>query len=80
MLKPYLNEDVALVTFQVLQYRSGALNPTKDITKLVRKYGALTVWDASHAAGSVHLEFSKNEIDLRGICLVIIWVVNFIFS
>ena len=35
MLKPYLNEDVALVTFQVLQYRSGALNPIKEITKLV---------------------------------------------
>ena len=68
MLKPYLSEDVALVTFQVLQYRSGAHNPIKKITKLVRKYGALTVWDASHAAGSVHLEFSKNEIDLAVGC------------
>ena len=68
MLKPYLNEDVALVTFQVLQYRSGALNPIKEITKLVREYGALTVWDSSHAAGSVYLEFSKNEIDLAVGC------------
>ena len=68
LLEPYLNEDVALVTFQVLQYRSGALNPIKEITKLVKKYGALTVWDASHAAGSVFLEFSKNEIDLAVGC------------
>ena len=52
ILEPYLNDDVALVTFQVLQYRSGALNPIREITALAKKYGVLTVWDASHAAGS----------------------------
>ena len=50
ILEPYLNDDVALVTFQVLQYRSGALNPIREITALAKKYGILTVWDASHAA------------------------------
>ena len=68
VLEPYLNEDVALVTFQVLQYRSGALNPIRDITKLVKQYGALTVWDASHAAGSVDLDFEGNNIDLAVGC------------
>ena len=68
ILEPYLNNDVALVTFQVLQYRSGALNPIKEITALAKKYGVLTVWDASHAAGSVHLDFEKNEIDLAVGC------------
>jgi kynureninase len=67
-LEPYLSEDVSLVTFQVLQYRSGALNPIKDITKLVNQYGALTVWDASHAAGSVKLDFEENNIDLAVGC------------
>ena len=62
LLEPYLSDDVCLVTFQVLQYRSGALNPIKDLTNLAKKYGALTVWDASHAAGSVHLNFNKNDI------------------
>ena len=68
LLEPYLSDDVCLVTFQVVQYRSGALNPIKDLTSLGKKYGALTVWDASHAAGSVHLDFNKNDIDLAVGC------------
>ena len=62
-LEPYLSDGVSLVTFQVLQYRSGALNPIKEITELVNSYGAMIVWDASHAAGSVELDFKKNNID-----------------
>ena len=52
-----LNNDIALATFQVLQYRSGALNPMKEITSLIREYDCLTVWDASHAAGSIRSFF-----------------------
>ena len=68
ILEPYLSDDVALVTFQVLQYRSGALNPIRALTALAKKYGVLTVWDSSHAAGSVHLDFKKNNIDLAVGC------------
>jgi len=68
ILRPYLNDDVSLVTFQVLQYRSGSLNDIKKITELVRNFGALAVWDASHAAGSVELNFKKNNIDLAVGC------------
>ncbi len=68
ILGPYLNEDVSLVTFQVLQYRSGSLNNIKEITELVKNFGALTVWDASHAAGSVELNFKDNNIDLAVGC------------
>jgi len=68
ILRPYLNEDVSLVTLQVLQYRSGSLNNIKEITKLVKHFGALTVWDASHAAGSVELNFKNNNIDLAVGC------------
>ena len=68
ILEPFLSDDVALVTFQVLQYRSGALNPIREITALAKKYGVLTIWDASHAAGSVHLDFEKNDIDLAVGC------------
>ena len=67
-LEPYLSDGVSLVTFQVLQYRSGALNPIKEITELVNSYGAMIVWDASHAAGSVELDFKKNNIDLAVGC------------
>ena len=68
LIRPHLNNDIALATFQVLQYRSGALNPIKEITSLLREYDCLTVWDASHAAGSVNLEFTKNNIDLAVGC------------
>ncbi len=68
LIRPYLSNDIALATFQVLQYRSGALNPMREITSLIRDYGCLTVWDASHAAGSVYLDFAKNNIDLAVGC------------
>ena len=68
ILEPYMSDSVSLVTFQVLQYRSGALNPIKEITELAESYGAMTVWDASHAAGSVGLDFKENNIDLAVGC------------
>ncbi len=68
ILEPYMSDSVSLVTFQVLQYRSGALNPIKEITELVDSYGAMIVWDASHAAGSVRLDFKENNIDLAVGC------------
>ena len=68
ILDKHLSDDVSLVTFQVLQYRSGALNQIEDITRLARSYGALTVWDASHAVGSVNLSFKENKIDLAVGC------------
>ena len=67
-LEPYMSDNVSLVTFQVLQYRSGALNPIKEITELAESYGAMTIWDASHAAGSVRLDFKENNIDLAVGC------------
>ena len=68
LIRPHLNDDIALATFQVLQYRSGALNPIKEITSLIREYDCLTIWDASHAAGSINLDFAKNNIDLAVGC------------
>ena len=63
ILKPHMSEDVALVTFEVIQYRSGARTDIKSITDLARSYGALVVWDASHAAGAIELDFDKNGVD-----------------
>ncbi len=68
MLDPYMSEDVALVTFSVIQYRSGARQDLKAITDLVRNYGAWVVWDASHAAGAIELDFDKNGVDLAVGC------------
>ena len=68
ILKPYLNEDVAVVTLSVVAYRSGALHDVKGLTDLVRADGALMVWDASHAVGAVDLQFDRDGVDLAVGC------------
>ena len=66
-LEPHL-EDAALVSLQVVQYRSGALQDVPGITELVRRHGGLVVWDAAHAAGSVDLQFDQWGVDLAVGC------------
>ena len=68
ILKPYLNDDVALVTLSVVAYRSGALHNIKELTDLVRESGALMVWDASHAVGAVDMQFDRDGVDLAVGC------------
>lgn len=68
ILEKYLNDDVALVTLEVIQYRSGARNPIKPITDLVRKHGAFMLWDASHAVGAIQMDFDANGVDLAVGC------------
>ena len=64
VLAPYLNEDVALVTLEIIQYRSGARTDIKSITDQVRAIGGLVVWDASHAVGAIELNLDANGVDL----------------
>ncbi len=64
VLAPYLNDDVALVTLEVIQYRSGARTDMKSITDQVRAIGGLVVWDASHAVGAIELNLDVNGVDL----------------
>jgi kynureninase len=64
VLAPYLNNDVALVTLEVIQYRSGARTDLKSITDQVHAIGALVVWDASHAVGAIELNLDANGVDL----------------
>ena len=68
LLAPLLNDDVALVTLQVIHYRSGAQPNVKAITDLCRANGTLVVWDASHAVGSVDLRFDEWGVDLAVGC------------
>jgi kynureninase len=68
ILKPYLNDDVALVTLSVVAYRSGALHNIKELTDLIRAAGALMVWDASHAVGAVDMQFDRDGVDLAVGC------------
>jgi kynureninase len=64
VLAPYLNDDVALVTLEVIQYRSGARTDIKSITDQVRAIGGLVVWDASHAVGAIEMNLDESGADL----------------
>ena len=64
ILAPYLSDDVALVTLEIIQYRSGARTDVKAITDQVRAIGGLVVWDASHAVGAIELNLDANGVDL----------------
>ncbi len=68
MLKEHLNDDVALVTLSVIQYRSGALHDVAAITELTHGVGALMLWDASHAIGVVPLQFDRDRVDMAVGC------------
>jgi len=55
-LSPLLNDDVALVTLQALNYRSGARSELREISEAVKEAGALMLWDCSHAGGAIDLD------------------------
>jgi kynureninase len=68
LLEKYLNDDVALVSLEVVQYRSGARQNIKAINDLVKSHGALMLWDAAHAVGSVAMNFDANGVELAVGC------------
>jgi len=68
LLEKYMSEDVAMVTFEVIKYRSGARTDIQSVTDLARSYGALVVWDASHAAGAIEMNFDACGVDLAVGC------------
>ena len=68
LLEKYLSDDVALVTLEVVQYRAGARHDVRRITELVKSYGAIMLWDAAHAIGSVQLNFDRDGVDLAVGC------------
>ncbi len=67
-LRPHLGEDVALLTLQAINYRSGCRQNIREITELARSFGILVVWDCSHAVGSIQLDLDENGVDLAVGC------------
>lgn len=64
ILASYLDDDVALVCLQVINYRSGARQVVPALTELARSHGAYLLWDASHAVGALDLQFDSWGVDL----------------
>lgn len=67
-LEPFLTDDVALVTLQAINYRSGARPELAAIQAAVVKSGAHMLWDCSHAGGAIDLDVDGNKITLAVGC------------
>lgn len=68
VLARYLDSDVALVSLQVVNYRSGARQDVAALTKLVHERGGHLLWDASHAVGSLDLQLDAWGVQLAVGC------------
>ncbi len=67
-LRPLLNADVALLSLQAINYRSGVRQDIRGITALAKQFGIYVVWDCSHAIGSIELDFEANGVELAVGC------------
>ena len=67
-LRPFLSKDVALITLQAINYRSGAKQDLKAINQLAKEFDIPVVWDCSHAIGSIELDFEENGVELAVGC------------
>lgn len=63
-----VDDDVALVSFSLVAYRSGALADMAAINDVARSAGAMTLWDLSHAVGSVPIDLTGTGADLAVGC------------
>ncbi len=68
LLEPFLTDDVAVLTLQAVNYRSGARPDIKAINDLAQDRGIPVIWDCSHAVGAIDLDFDTNGVDLAVGC------------
>jgi len=59
-VQTYLADDVAMVAFSYVDFRSAAIADVQALTDLAHRAGALVLWDLAHSVGSV-------PIDLDGV-------------
>ena len=63
-----LDDDVALVCFSAVNYRSGAVMDLREVTEAAHRFGSLVLWDLSHAAGALPLALDEQGADLAVGC------------
>jgi kynureninase len=63
-----LTDDVAVVTFSQVDYRTGELFDTASITAQAHRAGALMVWDLCHSVGALPVELDAIEADFAVGC------------
>ena len=67
-LAVHLSEDVAVVSFSHVDYRTGELFDAAAITAAAHRAGAVMVWDLCHSAGALPIELDAIEADLAVGC------------
>jgi kynureninase len=63
-----LDDDVAVVSFSQVDYRTGRAHDMAGVTRAVHDVGALMVWDLSHSAGALPVDLGGCEVDLAVGC------------
>ncbi len=63
-----IDEDVALVMLNHVNYKSGEIYPMEELTALAHEQGALTLWDIAHSAGAMKVELDRCKVDLAVGC------------
>ncbi len=67
-LSSVLGEDVAVVSYSHVDYRTGRAHDMAAITSAVQAAGALMVWDLSHSAGAMPVDLGGSGADFAVGC------------
>jgi kynureninase len=64
----HASDDVALVTFSHVSFRSAHVAALDTITELAHDAGALVLWDLCHSAGALDPQLAASDVDLAVGC------------
>ena len=63
-----LDEQVAAVLINHVDYRSGTIRDMENLTRQVQEFGGLAVWDLSHSAGIYPVQLNRCRVDFEVGC------------